>query len=105
MSSRWRLISVADPNINVIDENSINRSSYLSVSNMAKIKAVDTRERNRISATTISSVVACSCRTSATGLDVQGEYFLSLYIRHATFSLVFFCTRCEITDRETVACR
>jgi len=87
MSSRWRLISVADPNINVIDENSINRSSYLSVSNMAKIKAV-TRASETGFLRLLFHQVTCSCRTSATGLDVQGEYFI--YTPCYFFSCFFF---------------
>jgi len=102
MSSRWRLISVADPNINVIDENSINRSSYLSVSNMAKIKAVDTRERNRISATTISSsYLQLQDIRDRLGCPRWIFYIYAMLL----FLLFFFCTRCEITDQETVACR
>lgn len=54
-------ISVTDPNINVIDENSINRPSYLSVSSMttAKIKDVDTHEQTGFLRLTLSSAVIC----------------------------------------------
>lgn len=54
------LISVTDPNINVIGENSINRSSYLSVSSMMTAKIiVDTHEQAGSLRLTLSSAVIC----------------------------------------------
>jgi len=37
-------------------------------------------------------------------VGVQGEYFLSLYVRHASFFVILFRARCEIVDQGTVAC-
>lgn len=54
------LISVTDPNINVIDENSINRSSYLSVSSMTTAKIIVVmHEQTGFLRPTLSSAVIC----------------------------------------------
>lgn len=95
----------------MIDGNSINRSSYLSVPSMtmAKIKAIDMRARaleeegkrkkkreGRIPATifeTCLSAVACE-----TGVGVQGYIFLDLRTLCSFFSCYPFfdlCTRDE----------